>query len=242
MSPATPLPAGIGLSRVRVYRSQAPDGQCGGTPHLHLACTELYLVLGGQGAVEFLTPDGPRRVPLREGSAVQFTPGTAHRLVSGAIPLEVLVVMENGRLNEEGDVVFTFPDEDLADVDAYHRLADVGPPDAPDPAAVRRRRDRAVVGFVERTRVWERDPRQGRADLEALYRRCPPLVRARAAHWPGVVQAGPAKALAGLADRVAAVLAGDTAHLSAAAVTVLPAYDASAAVPRMCGDVWSFAG
>jgi mannose-6-phosphate isomerase-like protein (cupin superfamily) len=242
MADPTGLPAGIGMSRVSVYRSTGPDGQCGGTPHLHLACAELYLGLRGSGVAEFLTPAGPQRVPLGEGVAVQFTPGTVHRLVNGPDPLEILVVMENGRLNEEGDVVFAFPDEDLADTEVYHKLADVGPPAAPDPVAVQRRRDRAVTGFVERMREFEADRRRGRASLEALYRRGTELVRARAKHWPEVVEAGPAAALARLSARVDAVLDGDTRHLTAAAVTVLPAYDAQALTPRMCGDLWSFAG
>lgn len=80
------LLAGIGLSQVRVYSSQAPDGQCSGTPHLHLACTEMYFPLRGSGAAEFLTADGPQRVSLSPGTPVQFTPGTVHRLVSGPDP------------------------------------------------------------------------------------------------------------------------------------------------------------
>lgn len=242
MTTPTRLPAGIGMSHVRVYRSQSPDGQCGGTPHWHLVCTELYLVLAGRGAAEFLTSAGPQRLPLQVGTAVQFTPGTLHRLINGAESLEILVVMENGRLNEEGDVVFTFPDEDLADPQIYARIADVGPPEAPDPVAVQRRRDRAVTGFVERIRAWERDPERGRAGLDALYRRGTELVRARSAHWPGVVHSGPARALAELADRAHAVVTGDPRHLAAATVTVLPQYDASATTPRMCGDLWSYAG
>ncbi|MEV4257649.1 cupin domain-containing protein, partial [Spirillospora sp. NPDC049652] len=141
-STTTGLPAGIGLSQVQVYSSQAPDGQCGGTPHLHLTCTELYFTLSGRGAAEFLTTRGPQRVPLEPGVAVQFTPGTVHRLVNSDDPLQILVIMENGRLNEEGDVVFAFPDSDLTDPGAYSALADTGPVDDPDLAAVHRRRDR----------------------------------------------------------------------------------------------------
>ncbi|MFD0851155.1 cupin domain-containing protein, partial [Actinomadura adrarensis] len=175
------LLAGIGLSQVRVYSSQAPDGQCSGTPHLHLACTELYFPLRGGGAAEFLTPEGPSRIDLHPGVAVQFTPGTLHRLITGPDPLEILVIMENGRLNEEGDVVFTFPDEDLAEPDTYAQFADTGSASAPDRVAIERRRDRAVTGFVERVSAWRDDPQDGLTRLRRLYRLAAALVAPRAA-------------------------------------------------------------
>jgi uncharacterized cupin superfamily protein len=237
---ATGLPAGIGLSQVRVYTSQTPDGQCGGTPHLHLTCTEMYVGLRGAGAAEFLTVDGPTRVAIEPGVAVQFTPGTVHRLINGPDPLEILVIMENGRLNEEGDVVFAFPDADLADSDSYAALADIGPPAAPDADAVRRRRDRAVVGFTERVAVWQRDPRQGRAELDRLYRRAAELVRARAATWPSLVADGPAQAVRSLSQRASAAASGDPAMLAKSKVTVLPRFDDTALLPRSCGHLWSY--
>ncbi|WP_158587946.1 cupin domain-containing protein [Actinomadura logoneensis] len=241
MRTTTGLPAGIGLSQVQVYSSQAPDGQCGGTPHLHLTCTELYFTLRGRGAAEFLTSRGPERVPLEPGVAVQFTPGTVHRLVNSDDPLQVLVIMENGRLNEEGDVVFAFPDTDLADPGTYASLADTGPIDAPDLAAVTRRRDRAVTGFVQRTRAWHEDPAGGRAQLDLLHQRAAALVRDRAARWPTVIAQGPEVALRQLSQRAAAAQAGDPTHLAEGRVTVLPRFDAQALTPKMCGSLWSYA-
>lgn len=86
----------------------------GGSPHLHLVCTEAYVVTGGRGAVQTLSPDGYRDIPLEPGSVAWFTPGTVHRMVQGGA-LRVTVLMQNGGLPEAGDAVFTFPPEVLAD-------------------------------------------------------------------------------------------------------------------------------
>jgi hypothetical protein len=200
----------------------------------------LYFPLRGGGAAEFLTPDGPSRIDLRPGVAVQFTPGTLHRLVNGPDPLEVLVIMENGRLNEEGDVVFTFPNEDLADPDLYARLAAVGPPSAPDRSAVERRRDRAVTGFLQLLSAWHDNPQDGLARLRRLYRLAADLVAPRAARWPQVIAGGPAAALERLSARTAAIADHDPSHLDQARVTELAEFNDTALTPRSCGDLWSY--
>jgi len=232
------LPAGIGMSRVHVYSSQAPDGRCGGTPHMHLACTEMYVALEGHGGAEFLTPGGVRRVELRPGDAVQFTPGTIHRLITGPDPktaLRILVVMENGHLNEEGDVVFTFPEDDLTDA---RRYADLTRADTPEEA--RARRDHAVRGYTRLVDAWHASPEQGREQLLAFYRRAAALVHHRAAAWPEVIAEGPARTLARLTARAEAVSAGDISHLEQATVTQLPAPRAESMTPRMCGTLWPY--
>lgn len=237
---AAGLLAGIGLSQVRVYSTEAPDGQCSGTPHLHVACSELYFPLRGTGAAEFLTADGPQRVSLQPGAPVQFTPGTVHRLISGPDPLEILVIMENGHLNEHGDVVFAFPDEDLADAATYAKLAWTGPPEAPDMAAVERRRDRAVTGFTQRASAWQRDPGVGLAQLERLHELAVTLVAPAAARWPRLIARGPASAAAALAARAEAAAERDTRFLRQARVTQLTEYDDQKLTPRMCGHLWSY--
>jgi uncharacterized cupin superfamily protein len=230
------LPAGIGMSRVDVHRSEAPDGQCGGTPHVHLVCAEMYVVIAGTGAAEFLTPAGPRREELRPGAAVSFTPGTVHRLVTEpSDPLRILVIMENGDLNEQGDVVFCFPDADLADPARYAELAG-----ARSAAEVRARRDRAVRGFTLLAEAWRRSPAEGSALLGAFHRRAATLLRSRAAAWPPRVAAGPGEVYRTLAARAEAVAAGDSAHAGLAEVTVLPAPDPAGLVPRMCGELWPY--
>ena len=49
------LAGGVAVSRLRVYDALAPDGWAGGSPHMHLACAEAYVVLGGVGSVELLS-------------------------------------------------------------------------------------------------------------------------------------------------------------------------------------------
>lgn len=230
---------GVGLSQVRVYATPAMDGESGGTPHLHLACTELYFPLRGCGAVEFLSSDGPQRIALQPGSPVQFTPGTVHRLVNEDA-LEVLVIMESSHLNEEGDVVFAFPDEDLEDPETYQALAWTGPEGAPDMAEVERRRDRAVQGFTERCKAWEADPAEGRERLRRLHELAINLVAPAAAHWAGVIQRGPMEIAAELAARAAAVADGDARYLEEARVVHLAEYDDQMLTHRMCGDLWPY--
>ena len=65
---AEPLPGGIGITHLRVYDSVAPDGLAGGSPHMHFACSEAYLVIKGRGSVQTLTNEGLRETPLRSGS------------------------------------------------------------------------------------------------------------------------------------------------------------------------------
>ncbi|MEV1147670.1 cupin domain-containing protein, partial [Micromonospora sp. NPDC049799] len=113
-----PLPGGVGLSRLCVYDTVGPDGLVGGTPHVHLCCTEAYVVTGGSGAVQTLTVEGFRETPLRPGAVVWFTPGTVHRLVNDG-DLRLVVLMQNSGLPEAGDAVLTLPSEYLADATAY---------------------------------------------------------------------------------------------------------------------------
>lgn len=102
-----PLPGGVGLSHISAYEWEAADGVCGGSPHLHLACTEAYVVTAGRGAVQTLTvEDGYTETPLEPGAVVWFTPGTVHRMVQGG-GLKVTVLMQNSGLPEAGDAVFT---------------------------------------------------------------------------------------------------------------------------------------
>ncbi|KDN80585.1 hypothetical protein [Kitasatospora cheerisanensis] len=202
---------------------------------MHLAAGELYLPLTGRGAAQFLTPAGPQQIELRAGCPVQFTPGTLHRLITTDDRLELLVLMENGRLNEEGDVVFTFPPENLADPQAYFRLAE-----ATDESAVLRRRDRAVEGFTLLNRLWQDDPEAGRRALATFYAAAVALIQPRAAGWTDVFAKGPGFALRTMADRISALADGESAHLAEAAVTALAPFDENNLTPRACGWLWSY--
>ncbi|MER5204115.1 cupin domain-containing protein [Streptomyces sp. NPDC002825] len=140
----TPLPGGVGISGLTVYDWEAADGLCGGTPHMHLVCSEAYVVISGTGSVQTLTTTGFADTPLHPGDVVWFTPGTIHRLVNSG-GLRLVVLMQNSGLPEAGDAVFTFPPRVLADPDAYQAAAAL----TGDPAtAARRRRDLALDGFL----------------------------------------------------------------------------------------------
>jgi mannose-6-phosphate isomerase-like protein (cupin superfamily) len=222
MSETTPFPGAIGVSHLRVYDSEAPDGLRGGTPHVHSVCTEAYAVLAGRGAVHTLTAEGFRETPIEAGSFVWFGPGTIHRLVNGDGGLEILVLMSNSALPEAGDMVLALPPALLADPAAYQQAA-VLPPDAltttgPSHAA-QVRRDLAVEGFLElKAAVTAGDAEP----LERFYRSAVALVGPRATAWRDIIAAGPTKVAQDAAAAVEAVLAGHVEHLLEATVHALP--------------------
>ncbi|WP_306324283.1 MULTISPECIES: cupin [unclassified Streptomyces] len=174
-----PLPGGIGLSHLSAYDWEAADGVCGGSPHLHLVCTEAYVVTGGRGAVQTLSPDGYRDTPLEAGSVAWFEPGTVHRMVQGG-ELRVTVLMQNSGLPEAGDAVFTFPPEYLADPEKYAAAASLPAEPTEAEAAARRRRDLAVEGYLplrEALAAGDAEP------LRAFQRAAAALVRPRVPAW-----------------------------------------------------------
>jgi mannose-6-phosphate isomerase-like protein (cupin superfamily) len=185
---AEPFPGGISVSHLRVYDTPAGDGLIGGSPHMHFACSEAYLVIDGRGSVQTLSSEGFREVPLRPGSLVWFTPGLIHRLINEDGHLEIFALMENAGLPEHGDSVFTFPFEYLQDEDSYCQAASLGRAGsvfANDREASRRRRDLAVAGFlVLRAEL-------GKGSLQDFYRQTVRLLGAKESHWRGIWEAGP---------------------------------------------------
>src|SRR5262249_32052030 len=133
------------------YDWPAEDGLRGGSPHMHTASSEGYIVSRGTGVLQTLSGDGYREYPLSPGTVLWFTPGTIHRVTtaSPAAPvgedLDILVVMQNAGLPEAGDAVFPSPPSVLASQSAY---ADAASLDSPLDIAARRRRDLAVSGFL----------------------------------------------------------------------------------------------
>ncbi|MFN8418157.1 MAG: cupin domain-containing protein [Anaerolineae bacterium] len=103
------------MTRLKVYDTETPDGQYGGTPHFHFMCTEMYFVVAGSGHVELIDHNGFSRVDLYPHSALIFSPGTIHRLINPNRDLELLVVMQNSGLPERGDNVVCFGEEWMAD-------------------------------------------------------------------------------------------------------------------------------
>ncbi|MFB9481084.1 cupin domain-containing protein [Streptomyces filamentosus] len=195
----TPFPGGVGISGVTVYDGRAADGRCGGTPHMHLVCSEAYVVTGGAGSVQTLTATGFAETPLRPGDVVWFTPGTIHRLVNAG-GLRLVVLMQNSGLPEAGDAVFTFPAPVLADPEAYRAAAAL----TGDPAAaVRRRRDLAVEGFLA---LRERGLREFHAAAHRLKRELLDDWRAR---W----RDGPLAAALTTGRQLERLRAGDLSYL-----------------------------
>ena len=65
---ASSFPGGTSLSHLDVYADAAPDGICGGSPHMHLVSTEAYVVISGEGALQTIDADG-----VRETTPVSYT-------------------------------------------------------------------------------------------------------------------------------------------------------------------------
>ena len=225
---AAPLPGGVGVSRLCVYDTEAPDGLVGGTPHVHLCCTEAYVVISGTGAVQTLTAGGYRETPLHAGAVVWFEPGTIHRLVNGG-DLRIVVLMQNSGLPEAGDAVLTFPPEVLADPEAYSRAAGLPGGGAPgsDVTAAYRRRDLAVEGF----RALRAG---GPTALETFYAAAVDLKRPLLDRWRRRWQDGAARAAARTGDQLDALGRGDPGHLAAAGVYVCAEPDERGRL-GMCG-------
>jgi mannose-6-phosphate isomerase-like protein (cupin superfamily) len=182
------FPGAIGVTHLRVYDSLASDGLAGGSPHMHFACSEAYLVIEGRGSVQTLSSEGFREIPLRAGSLVWFTPGLIHRLINEDAQLEIFAVMENAGLPEHGDSVFTFPLRHLQDEDTYSRVASLdraGSVFANRSEAVRRRRDLAVEGFhLLRAEM-------GKGSLQSFYRQAVHLMGSKESTWRALWEAGP---------------------------------------------------
>ncbi|MFG2560078.1 cupin domain-containing protein [Streptomyces sp. NPDC048496] len=210
------LPGAVAVSHLRVYDWPTEDGLRGGTPHLHLTCSEGYVVVGGTGSVQTLTVSGFRQTSLAAGSLVWFTPGAIHRLVNDD-DLRIVVLMQNSGLPEAGDAVLTLPPRFLTDPDTY-RAAVALPVDGSEPeqeGAARARRDLAVQGFLALRRATEAGDTEA---LAAFHRAAAALVRHRTHDWRGRWEQGAAAASRATGDQLAALAQGDGGHLAAACV------------------------
>lgn len=194
---------------------------------MHLACTEAYVVVGGEGALQTLTVQGLSEIPLRTGTVAWFGPGTIHRAINGDGALRVVVVMQNSGLPEAGDAVFTFPDEVLADVEAYARASS-----ASDEESARRRRDLAVSGFH---RLVERVTAGDRGVLDEFYRQAVALRADRLSQWEELWRNGPALAVERTGEHLATLRKGGIDHLLRAAAQVREAPEPTARRYGMCG-------
>ncbi|MCT9005753.1 cupin domain-containing protein [Streptomyces sp. NPDC054766] len=214
MTPGFPgLPGAVAVSHLRVYDWPAVDGVCGGTPHLHLTCSEAYVVTGGRGSVQTLTASGYEVTPLVSGTVAWFTPGTIHRLVNER-DLRITVLMQNNGLPEAGDAVMTLPPEYLTDPGTY-AAATVVPAEAPEGEQARfarARRDLALEGYRA---LRDAD---GPAPLAAFHRAAAALVRPRLAEWRERWRRGAEAAAAETGDQLDRLERGDASHLAGAVV------------------------
>jgi mannose-6-phosphate isomerase-like protein (cupin superfamily) len=215
-----PLPGGVGISRLCVYDTVTPDGLPGGTPHVHLCCTEGYVVTAGHGSVQTLSGQGYAEHELRPGAVVWFSPGTVHRLVNGG-GLEIVVVMSNSGLPEAGDAVLTFPPHVLADPDRYAAHADLPGGGAPgtDPAKAYHRRDLAIEGFLRLRAEVERD---GPRALVPFHTAAAALRRPLLDQWRTRWENGAFRAAQSTGVHLDALARGDATHLRGAHVSALP--------------------
>ncbi|MBF8188804.1 cupin domain-containing protein [Nonomuraea sp. K274] len=210
------FPGGTSVSRLTVYTGACADGLEGGTPHLHTASTEAYVVVGGRGALQTLDANGFKETELRAGSAVWFTPGTIHRAINRG-GLEVVVVMSNAGLPEAGDAVMTFPPEIVADPDRY--LAAATLPAVNVEEAVVRRRELAVDGFL-RIAGALRDGDTG--PLQRLYDSAVALVRPKVTGWRETWEGTVAEETRRTGEILDALGRGDGSHLLRSALMESP--------------------
>lgn len=233
-----PLPGAIGVSRLCVYDTVTPDGLPGGTPHLHLCCTEAYVVTSGHGAVQTLSGEGYAEHDLRAGTVLWFTPGTVHRLVNHDA-LRIVVLMSNSGLPEAGDAVLTFPAHVLADPDRYAAAAALPDGGAPgtDVTTAYRRRDLAVEGFQALREAVERD---GPAAMADLYDAAVALKRPQFDLWRERWAAGAKAAADATGRQLDALLEKDVSHLAESRVTAKPGPDEEGRL-GMCGLLDTYA-
>lgn len=205
------MPGATLVTRLKVYDTASPDGQRGGTPHIHLMCTEMYFVLSGSGAVELLDMNGFSRVELGPNSALVFSPGTIHRLINPQGDLLVLVVMQNSGLPERGDNVPCFADAWMADdVRFAEAMAVTSIADA------YLRRDRGVDGFLELKAAFDENQESGRRGLRRFYDLAAERSTNLRAEWARIVKEGALAESQGSLNHLAALEQGRTDHLAEA--------------------------
>lgn len=158
------MPGATLTTRLNVYDTPTPDGQIGGTPHMHLLCSEMYFVTKGSGFVEMIDYQGFSRIELKTHSALIFSPGTIHRLINPERDLELFIIMQNSGLPERGDNVVSFTQDIMHSAEAYAKAMKAG-----SFAEAYRRRDQGVEGFLELKAAFALSLEKGRERLEQFF-------------------------------------------------------------------------
>lgn len=225
------FPGAVGLSRLGVYDWEANDGVCGGSPHMHTASTEAYLVLAGTGRVETIRSSGYESYDLAPNDLLWFSPGTIHRLVNQD-NLEILVIMQNAGLPEAGDAVLTFEADTLASPERYAKAATLaadGPLGA-SPSAARIRRDAALAGYQ---RLKEAAIAGQREAVEQFHSDAVRLIQSRVPGWQTIWEETIAPEAARTGAWLTEVSEGRFGHLADA--TVVRAEAGAQNIFGMCG-------
>ena len=202
------MPGSILMSRLKVYDTPTPDGQRGGTPHVHLLCSEMYTVLAGSGAVEIIDADGFSCVELHPNDALLFTPGTIHRLINPAGDLEILVLMQNSGLPERGDNIVCFSEEWLTNDDSYAEAMRVQSLDD-----AYQRRDRGVEGFNQLKAAFAANHEAGLAALRHFYELAEQRTAKFRDEWAQIVKDGALAAVNTTMSQLEALQNHDTDYL-----------------------------
>lgn len=179
------LPAGVGLTHVKIYETPGPDGLISGGPHIHLVSAEIYVVLRGTGQIEMLSMQGIETLDLKPNQAVYFRPGTFHRTLNPNRDLEILAVMQNGGLPERGDFVMSFPHDILTNPAAYAKATR-----AATPAEASKRRDLSVQGYLEIKNAFGRSKAEGQDTLRKFYRAARNLILPKVDGFEWVLKIG----------------------------------------------------
>jgi mannose-6-phosphate isomerase-like protein (cupin superfamily) len=231
-------PGAVGVSHLAVYDSVSPDGVPGGSAHVHLTCTESYIVIGGRGRLQTLSHSGFQEIELHPMQVVWFTPGVIHRLVNDG-DLEIIMVMQNSGLSEAGDCVLSLPDEYFESPARYREVANLPPPDSGHDRIethAGQRKDLSVKGFAElRSRV----EREGPQALDDFYLAAAAICQDQIAEWRELWRLGAENASATTGAQLLALEHGDLSHLDRA---VLQEAQLRAGSPRpgMCGRITNF--
>jgi mannose-6-phosphate isomerase-like protein (cupin superfamily) len=212
------FPAGTAVTFLTVYDWSGPDGVVGGSAHVHLACTEGYVVIRGRGRLQTLSRDGFSETQLTPMTVAWFSPGVIHRLINDG-DLQILVVMQNAGLPEAGDSVLTFPPGHLTDARAYDAVAPLPDLGTAQAGAARRRKDLAIEGFLRlRQQVAEIGPKA----LDEFYTAAADLVRDAVPAWRARWQAGPLAAAVSTGEQLDMLGRGRLDYLYQGRLSVVP--------------------
>lgn len=229
------LPAGVGLTHIRVYTETGPDGLVTGGAHMHAVCSEMYYILAGTGQIELLSADGLQTCELLPGKVVMFRPGVIHRVLNSNRNLEILAIMQNGGLPERGDFILTFPPEVLTSPATYANALRV----ASHEDAIRRR-DLATQGFMTLKAAAAEGSDKLQPLLRTFYRAACKLIAPKVDGFEWVLKSGAQAEVKDCLDAVDFLRVGRIDYLERARFAEIQPR-ADLARPGMCGELKPYA-